>query len=68
MNGLSGYPPGVTGREYEIAGPDYEKETDERCPECGSSMTELGYSSEYWLACDHCDYSSAPESRFEVDE
>ena len=31
---MSNYPPGVTGNEYEIAGPDYEKESDIPCPKC----------------------------------
>ncbi len=28
---LSNYPPGVTGNEYEIAGPDFEQEVDQEC-------------------------------------
>jgi len=45
------YPPGVTGNEYAIAGPDYEKESDERCPKCDEELMELGYRGERWLAC-----------------
>lgn len=30
---MSNYPPGVTGNEYAIAGPDYEAEEDRDCAE-----------------------------------
>lgn len=47
------YPPGVTGSEYEIAGPDYERELDEeRCPTCGAGpMMEQGYKQARWKVC-----------------
>jgi ssDNA-binding Zn-finger/Zn-ribbon topoisomerase 1 len=32
---LSNYPPGVTGNEYAIGGPQYEREINEECEECG---------------------------------
>jgi hypothetical protein len=57
------YPPGVTGNEYEIAGADYEKETDVPCPEvigkdedalpCGEPTMEQGYQGNRWLVCDN---------------
>ena len=50
------YPPGVTGSEYAIAGPDYEKEVDELCPKCGDNMLEQGYRHEHWVVCVSCDY------------
>lgn len=28
---MSSYPPGVTGNEFEIAGPDYEQEEERTC-------------------------------------
>lgn len=28
---MSNYPPGVTGNEYEIAGPDYERDEEREC-------------------------------------
>ena len=31
---LSNYPPGVTGNEYEIAGPDSEWEDTHNCEKC----------------------------------
>ena len=31
---LSNYPPGVTGNEYEIAGPDDEWESEHYCEKC----------------------------------
>ena len=48
---MSNYPPGVTGNEFAIAGPDYERESDDRCPYCESEMVELGYRNERWLTC-----------------
>ena len=49
----SNYPPGVTGNEFQIAGPDYERESDLPCPECGAPTMELGYHHEHWLVCDN---------------
>ena len=45
------YPPGVTGNEFEIAGPEYEKESDIPCGKCGGQTFELGYRREHWIAC-----------------
>ena len=46
------YPPGVTGNEIEIAGPDYEKEwTEYPCPMCGEGLYEEGYQGRRWLSC-----------------
>jgi len=50
----SSYPPGVTGNEFEIAGPDYERESDTPCARCGGTTTELGYRRDRWLCCDEC--------------
>jgi hypothetical protein len=47
------YPPGVTGNEYEIAGPDSEKESDETCSQCGAPTMEMSYKDERWLLCDN---------------
>ncbi len=57
------YPPGVTGNEYAIAGPDYERESDTPCPyiigkgedslPCGEPTMEQGYQYERWLVCDN---------------
>lgn len=52
---MSNYPPGVTGNEYEIAGPDREF-TDERdCEGCGrlSTVDVIGYRWEEWWTCPH---------------
>ena len=49
---MSNYPPGVTGNEYQIAGPDYERESDEPCPKCGKETFEEGYRGERWLVCE----------------
>ena len=52
---MSNYPPGVTGNEFAIAGPDYERESDELCLACGSEKTlELGYRGNRWLYCKDC--------------
>lgn len=61
----SNYPPGVTGNEYAIAGPDYERESDIRClvpvisgPDstgalpCGKMTMEQGYHGDRWLVCE----------------
>lgn len=50
-----GYPPGVTGDEFEIAGPDWEKDTDVEC-ECGWSgvATVIGYKWQRWFDCPAC--------------
>lgn len=55
----SNYPPGVTGNEYEIAGPDYEEELpDERCPQClrRYTMYAQGYRGTRWVNCSECGY------------
>jgi len=55
----SNYPPGVTGDEYEIAGPDYERETDEPCENCGEiASLEQGYGGERWTLCGECGHVS----------
>lgn len=55
---MSRYPLGVTGNEYDIAGPDYEVESDARCPfvdmhgeSCGAETFEQGYGDRSWLVC-----------------
>lgn len=47
----SNFPPGVTGNEYEIAGPDYEKDSTLPCGKCGRETMEQGYRGEVWLIC-----------------
>lgn len=51
---MSNYPPGVTGNEYEIAGPDYERESDVLCPTCleKARTMEQGFRGERWLVCE----------------
>jgi len=58
----SNFPPGVTGNEYEIAGPDSEEESDVLCPymmgegenrlPCGMPTMAYGYQGKRWLTCD----------------
>ena len=45
------YPPGVTGNEFAIAGPDFEEESDLPCPQCGAPTMKLGYRHDRWLVC-----------------
>lgn len=56
---MNNYPPGVTGDEYEIAGPDYERDIDGACPECGQedSLLEQGYRTSRWVVCSSCGHS-----------
>jgi len=60
---MTNYPPGVTGNEYAIAGPDYEREADGACPKCSLSDTlvEEGYQGQRWLYCGDpaCGYEEA---------
>ena len=49
----SNYPPGVTGNEFEIAGPDYEQEYPTPCPKCGAEMLQQGYGYKHWVDCEN---------------
>ncbi len=53
---MSYYPPGVTGNEYAIAGPDWEREHDEPCPKCGGLMYAVGYQQGAWATCQECKF------------
>lgn len=52
----SNYPPGVTGREYEIAGPDSEWPDDGECSNCDFEGTVLMtyFRFEAWFDCPKC--------------
>jgi len=52
----SNYPPGVTGREFEIAGPDSEFESDHFCPVCYTSQPGfvMTYGGISWFNCSVC--------------
>lgn len=55
FSGLSNYPPGVSGQEYEIAGADYEILLTEPCRECGAAeVYESGYQGTAWTNCENC--------------
>lgn len=57
---MTNYPPGVTGGEYQIAGPDREWEETRECPECGDVHVFLmqSYRRELWgYATEHGDTS-----------
>lgn len=53
---LSHYPPGVTGAEYAVAGPDWEEEEEEWCQCCGQPRRGVlqGYAGERWFLCGSC--------------
>ena len=52
---MSNYPPGVTGDEFAIAGPDYEIEMDGDCPDCDlEALMEFGFKGKRWVVCQHC--------------
>ena len=65
----SNYPPGVTGMEYEIAGPDFEEEAKMRCWQCSENVgydmeqegTIYGYKGERWFICSICDTETTLE-------
>lgn len=59
----SNYPPGVTGREFAIAGPDYGRESDTPCPVCGKETLEYGFQGDRWIDCEdgHQTDLEAPE-------
>lgn len=58
MSRDSGYPPGVTGNEYEIAGPDKEWEEERTCSneDCGFSGLVNGetYNNTEAWTCPQC--------------
>jgi len=51
---MSNYPPGVSGNEYEIAGADYEHETEAFCGTCGKVVPVMveGYRGSFWANCE----------------
>jgi transcription elongation factor Elf1 len=50
------YPPGVTGNELEIAGPDWEGIEDWSCPNCdwNGKVDVSGYRGRFWTTCPSC--------------
>lgn len=52
----NGYPPGVTGNEYAIAGPDHEEEDYSFCEPCGQDQEGMTYTfrGERWFRCGTC--------------
>jgi transcription elongation factor Elf1 len=63
----SNYPPGVTGREYEIAGPDREWEEHRTCIHCGKDevVTLQAYGSQVWFHCQSCGTENDLSDEFE---
>jgi hypothetical protein len=55
---MNNYPDGVTGNEYEIAGPDSEIEINDECPNCGElGMVQFTFQRHIWNSCTVCDFS-----------
>jgi ribosomal protein S27AE len=60
---MSGYPPGVTGNEYEITGPDFTGDEPRPCPDCGGDTAyEVGYQGARWWECSECGYTSPADA------
>ncbi len=57
---MSYYPPGVTGGEFEIAGPDEETDAERFCPHCKHVTTgyDVEYGNEMWYACEECGHNA----------
>jgi len=53
---VSNYPPGVSGNEFEIAGPDFEDDATRYCSTCECDREGMlqGYRSECWFICEVC--------------
>ena len=53
---MSNYPLGVSGNEYEIAGPDDRGTPSSYCSTCESRRegVEQGYGYERWFVCEFC--------------
>ncbi len=53
---MSNYPPGVSGNEYEIAGPDWEQDSTEYCEQCRDDQPGMfqGYRDLVWFICYEC--------------
>ncbi len=48
---MSNYPPGVSGNEFAIAGPDFEEERDIECPHGHKPCLVMGYHWDRWAYC-----------------
>ena len=53
---MSMYPPGVTGNEYQIAGPDWDGEEEHRCVPCDAVTTHAvaSFQGSAWKTCEVC--------------
>jgi len=65
----SNYPPGVTGNEYEIAGPDMESEDNRRCEECDKNTDHYieGYRGIVTIQCQACSDESDISDEYDGD-
>lgn len=53
---LRNFPPGVTGNEYEISGPDEERQEDRFCSQCDDDTPHnvYRYRLQLWGECIPC--------------
>ena len=60
---MSNLPPGVTGNEWQIAGPDWEDEEQHRCVPCDAVTTHavVSYHGSTWKTCEVCLHESVIE-------
>ena len=71
---MSNYPAGVTGGEYEIAGPDFEWERTSYCVVCDKATLHQfeSYRQQMQTACTVCggggEYSDGPDEDRAYDE
>lgn len=65
---MSNYPPGVSGREFAIAGPDreFEEERECRCGYVGEALIQ-SYGLEQWWTCPECGEDHIEEDEYEDD-
>ena len=65
----SNLPPGCSGNEFEIAGPDTEVEDRQYCTFCASPQDgfTMTYSYQRWFVCETCDETTDMESLSEPD-
>lgn len=54
---MNNYPPGVTGNEWQIAGPDKEFEAEMRCKHCNAFELTIvsAYRGDLYWQCQACD-------------
>lgn len=67
---MSNYPPGVSGNEYEIAGPSWTGTVEAECEECGDAglMDAEGHGWERWAYCENGHVIQLPDEEYDPPE